>query len=118
MFPRDRLQYNPPSLAQGLSPNDAIWSKINIKYIDDDETGILHYASLLHLSHAPPTVILIDDLDKLTYYGNYPGSAPRTGGGGGGGGGGDDRMRAKDSALCALLAVLCDTLVRFHVLHE
>ena len=97
---RERLEYNPPALTQGLHPNDPVWLQIQIKYIED-ETSLLWYASLLHLGRPAPTVVLLDDIDRLpASVGNVPKH------------GEDGKYRSRDAMLCRILAVLCDSLVR------
>ncbi|KAL4538600.1 hypothetical protein Ndes2526B_g03104 [Nannochloris sp. 'desiccata'] len=96
---RERLEYNPPALAQGLSPNDPVWLNIQIKYIED-ETSLLQFASLLHLARPAPTVLLIDDIDRLPA---SVGGAPKTGES-------DGKFRSRDVMLCRVLAVLCNSL--------
>lgn len=98
------MEYNSLALAQGISPRDHCWASIQMKYIDDDST-LMQYASFLHLATPGPNVILIDDLDRLTAGGVGP-SMPSTRYKDDGG------TRSRDAALCRVLAVLCDSLVR------
>lgn len=55
-----RLHNNPPVLSQGVDPSSEIFSRIQIKYLDDDE-GINNYFAALHLLDVLPASIIIDD---------------------------------------------------------
>jgi hypothetical protein len=93
---RRRLEEAPPLLGRGVAPADAPWRQVRMKYVESGD-DVMRYASLLHLSSAPPSVILLDDLDQLPV-----GGAADAGG----------RVKTRQEALCQLLAVLCDSLVR------
>lgn len=55
-----RLHTNPPALSQGVDPSSEIFSRIQMKYVDDDE-GINNYFAALHLHDVFPASIIIDD---------------------------------------------------------
>ncbi|KZV44075.1 hypothetical protein F511_10746 [Dorcoceras hygrometricum] len=55
-----RVTFNPPLLSQGVDPSSEIFSRIRIKYVDDDQ-GINNYFAALHLHDVLPASIIIDD---------------------------------------------------------
>ena len=91
---RDRLEAAPPALGPGRPASDPGWSRVHLKYVEDD-LALLKYLSLLHLAPQPPNVILIDDFERLLPAG-------------------DGGHRSRDAQLCRLLAVAADSLVRLH----
>ncbi|XP_073140606.1 uncharacterized protein [Henckelia pumila] len=55
-----RLHTNPPLLSLGVDPSSEIFSRIQMKYVDDDQE-MNNYFAALHLHDVLPASIIIDD---------------------------------------------------------
>ncbi|KAI3890572.1 hypothetical protein MKX03_036120 [Papaver bracteatum] len=64
-----RLEKKPPFLSQGLDPSSDIFTRIQIKYVEDDE-GIKKYFAAIHMhcnneGGTFPGVVIIDDFGEF-----------------------------------------------------
>ncbi|XP_009599091.1 uncharacterized protein LOC107762409 [Nicotiana tabacum] len=59
---RRKLETKPPYLAKGIDPSSAIFERIQMKYIEDEE-GIKKYFAAFHILHnnPAPVSVIIDD---------------------------------------------------------
>ncbi|XP_031490707.1 uncharacterized protein LOC116257849 [Nymphaea colorata] len=57
---KKRMHSNPPFLSQGIDPSSDVFSRIKMKYIENDEE-IRKYFAAFHLHDSFPAAVVIDD---------------------------------------------------------